>query len=84
LSLSIGVVVGIIDGDSWQGLRHRRAEPKGLRPKFGTANRRAFPGGRRGALFGGRGDLETWRRNGAITTQNRVIVSSSSPGRRGI
>jgi hypothetical protein len=84
LSLSISVVVGVVDGDSWQRMGYRRAETKGLRPKFGTADRRAFPGRRRGALFAGRSDLETWRRNGTITTQNGVIVSSPSPGRRGI
>jgi len=84
LSLSVGVVVRVVDGNSWQGLGHRRAEPKGLRPKFGTADRRTFPGRRRGTLFAGRSDLETWRRNSTITAQNGVIVSSPSPRRRGI
>jgi len=84
MSVSIGVVVGVVDGDSWQGLGHRKTETKGLRPKLGTANGRRFPSRRRGALFAGRSDLETWRRNSTITTENGVVVSSPPPGRGGI
>jgi len=80
LSLSIGVVVGVVDGKGWQGLGKRSAETKGLRPKFGTADRRTSPSRRKGMVFAGRSDLEAWRRKGAITTQNRVIVSPTPPG----
>jgi hypothetical protein len=52
LSFAVSVLVGIVDGNSGQGLRDRAAEAERLWPEFGSAGgNRGSRGGRRHTVF---------------------------------